>query len=678
MNIEYPLAREEKFSEKINGIEVADPYRWLENADSEETKGWINKQNDLTSVSLKSPAFKTFEDKLIRDFKVATFSSPQPKKGRYFYFERHPDEDQDVLYVKFSLDGEPIKLVDTNGMNKNNTVAIDFMSASRTGRYIAYGLSEGGTETATLYVKDVDKQLDLPDAIVNCRHSAIRWLPDDSGFFYTRNPRPNTVPKGEEVLYPKVYFHKLGADPDTDEMIFGKDRPKDDMLGLSLSIDGNYLGISASQDWVKNDIYIFDRAHKKTAPIVKGINAKFTLSFIKDKALIVTNYKAANYRVLVAPIDKLFTPIDEWEVLIPEKDYTLEYIGATSEKILANYLENVCSRVVVFDYNGREQGALPLPPYSSLVGMSTNREEQEFFYGVTSFTLTKTVYRYDPGTDKYQQYRQIDNPLNPSDYVVKQEWCVSKDGTRVPMFIVHKKSVRQDGKVPTILYGYGGFSNSEIPEFSRGWVPWLERGGVFVTANIRGGGEFGTKWHEQGIKENKQNSFDDFIAAAEYLIAQRYTDHDHLGILGGSNGGLLVSAVAMQCPDLFKAVCARVPLTDMVRFPKFGMAMRWTHEYGNPEIKEDFGRIIKWSPYHNVRSGIDYPNFLFTTGVKDTRVDPLHTRKMVARLQAVAGKNDVLAFTDMDAGHGSGRPISKIVEIQAYILSFFAVYLQLK
>ncbi len=595
--------------------------------------------------------------------------------GRYFYHERQPNEDQDVFYVKFGLEGKPIKLIDPNGMNANNTVSLDFTYVSRTGKYVAYGLSESGTEMATLYVKNVETQNDLPDQIVHCRYSFVRWLPDESGFSYTRNPRSGTVPKDEETLHVKVYFHKLGDDLNNDEMVFGKDRPKDDMLGLSLSMDGNYLGISAAQDWVKNDLYVFNCTSKKIVPLVEGINAKFHLSFTRDKALIVTNYKADNYRVLAVPIDKIFTPIDKWKELIPERDYLLEYIGATSERILASYLENACSKIVVFDHDGREQGALPLPPYSSLVGMSTNREEREFFYGVTSFTLTKTVYRYDPDADKYEEYRQIDNPLDPSDYVVKQEWFLSKDGTKVPMFTVHKKSIRQDENNPAVLYGYGGFSNSETPGFSRNWVPWLKRGGIFAVANIRGGGEFGTKWHEQGIKENKQNSFDDFIAAAEHLIAERYTDRGRLGIVGGSNGGLLVTAVAVERPELFKAVCARVPLTDMVRFPRFGMATRWVHEYGDPETAEGLERILKWSPYHNVRAGIAYPNFLFTTGVKGTRVDPLHTRKIVAKLQSVADKNDVFAFTDMDAGHGAGKPVSKIVEMQALTLAFFAAYL---
>jgi prolyl oligopeptidase len=288
------------------------------------------------------------------------------------------------------------------------------------------------------------------------------------------------------------------------------------------------------------------------------------------------------------------------------------------------------------------------------------------------------MYRFNPDNQQFEIYRTADNPIDPKQYITKQEWCASKDGTKIPMFIVHKKGMLLNGANPAILLGYGGLNISQTPNFDRGLVPWLERGGIYAIANIRGGGEFGEKWHKGGIKENKQNSFDDFIAAGEHLINQKYTDANHLGILGMSNGGLLVSAVAVQRPDLFKAVCARVPLTDMVRFPKFGMAVRWVHEYGNPEVKDDLQRILAWSPYHNVKEGVEYPNMLFTTADKDTRVDPMHARKMTALLQSVNKENEILLFTETEAGHGAGKPVSKIVESQSLVLAFFAEKLNLK
>jgi len=676
MNI--PYTKKENVIEKIHGHLINDPYRWLENPNSKETKKWIDIQNEHTFSSLKNDNFNVFLDELAKNFKTITFSNPVLVKNRYFYTERQPDENQSVIYMRNGLNGDPIKLVDPNGANKENTVSIDYYSISRSGKYLAYGLSEGGTEMSTLYIKNVDTKEDLTDKIVNCRHSSIRWLPDDSGFFYTRNPRPNTVPKNEEHLHTRVYSHKLGNNPNDDELIFGKDRPKDDMIGLSFSLDGNYLAISVSQKWTQNDIYIFDCKNKKLIPLIIGIDAKFSLWFALEKALILTNYKANNYRVLSTSLDNLFAPIEEWEEIIPEKDCLLEHISITKEKIITQYLKNACSKVIIFDYLGNEKGEIPLPPYSSTAGISTNREENEFFYSVSSFTFPKIIYRYNPISDKYTEYRRIDNPINPDNYVIKQEWLKSKDNTKIPIFIFHKKNVLKNGLNPTILYGYGGFASVETPYFYRNWVPWIERGGILAIPNIRGGAEFGSTWHTQAIKENKQKSFDDFIAAAEFLIDQKYTSNNHLGIIGGSNGGLLVTVVAVQKPDLFKAVCSIVPLTDMVRFPKFGMAIRWVHEYGNPEIKEELKNILEWSPYHNIKENFEYPNFLFTTGLKDSRVDPLHARKMTAILQSANKKNNVLIFTEIEAGHGTGKPISKIVEKQAFVLSFFAKYLDLK
>jgi prolyl oligopeptidase len=676
--MDTPQTKKEDIVDDIQGIKISDPYRWLENADDPEVKGWIENQNEYTDSVLKNDIFKTFSAELIKNFKAVVFSNPVPVHGHYFYTERQPDQDQAVLYMKKELNGVPVELVNPNGLKENNTVTLDYWNNSHSGKYIAYGLSEGGNEMATLYVIDTDTSNNLEDKIIHCRYASIRWLPDDSGFFYTRNPRPGTVPKNEEHLHSKCYFHKLGDNPDNDELIFGKGRPKDDMLGLVSSIDGRYLAISAKQTWTENDIYMYDTVTKETKPFIVGIKADFSPMFINNKVIVNTNYEANNGRFLYTTFDNLYKPIDEWKELISERNSAIQSTHLTKDKIIIEYLTNACSEVIIFDYSGKETGKIPLPQYSSLAGLSSRREEDEFFYGVTSFTFPKVLYYFDPKTREYSMYRKTDNPVKPDEYNVKQEWCISKDGTKVPMFIYYKKDIQLNGNNPTILYGYGGFGNNEVPSFSRGWVPWMERGCIFAIANIRGGGEFGDKWHKDGIMEHKQNCFDDFIAVVEYLIYKKYTNKNHLGILGGSNGGLLVSAVAVQRPDLFKAVCSRVPLTDMVRFPKFGMAIRWVHEYGNPEVKKDLENILKWSPYQNVKQGIEYPNILFTTAEKDSRVNPLHSRKMTALLQSVNKENKVLIFTEMDAGHGAGKPIAKIVEGQALMLSFFAQELDLK
>lgn len=672
------MNKKEKIVDEIHGIQVSDPYRWLEDPETPDVKDWIEQQNDKTFKLLKDEDFQVFSNELAKNFNVTDFSNPVPVNGRYFYTERQPGDDQWVLYFKDGIEGNPIKLYDPNGKKKDNTLTIDYWYPSHLGKYVTYGISEGGNEMATLYIKDVSTNTELDEKIINCRYSAIRWLPDDSGFYYTRNPRPGTVPQNEEHLHTKVYFHKLGDNVENDVLIFGADRPKDDMLGLSLSPDGRYLGIQASKTWTENEIYIYDSISKEITPLVTNIPSKFSISFTKDKVFLDTNYKANNYRILWSSYDRMFEPIDSWLEFISEREYLLQTIVITENKILVEYLINACSEVFIFNHDGNEIGKIPLPKYSNLSGISARRNEKEFFYGVESFVFPKITYRYDPLTDKYQEYRKTENPINPNDYSVKQEWYESKDGTKVPMFIFHKNNIEQNGSNPTILYGYGGFNNGQTPSFMRNWVPWIERGGIFAIANIRGGGEFGEKWHKGGIKENKQNTFDDFIYAAEYLIDQKYTNKEHLGILGGSNGGLLVSAVAVQKPNLFKAVCSRVPLTDMVRFPKFGMAVRWVHEYGDPNQKEDLERILKWSPYHSVKEGTQYPNFLFTTGVKDTRVDPLHARKMAAILQDANEQNKILVFTEVEAGHGPGKPIVKIVENQSLVLSFFKKELDLK
>ena len=531
---------------------------------------------------------------------------------------------------------------------------------------------------AVMHIKNVDTGINLSEQIPRCRYSQISWLPDDSGFFYTRNPWLGTVPKNEEHLHTKVYFHKMGENPEKDELIFGEGRPKDEMLGLSISIDGRYLAISSALKWTENDIYVYDRDTRRTIPLTVGIPAKFSAQFLEDKIIIKTNYNANNFRVISVSLSKMFSPIREWEELIPEREYLLQSVTTTKSKIIVTYLENAYSKVVMFDHNGKVVEEIAFPPYSSTAGISGNLEEDEFFYGVDSFTFPKITYRYSPSENKFEIYRKTDNPIDPDSYVVKQEWCKSKDGTKVPLFVFHRKDMPTGKANPAILYGYGGFAHIDTPKFMKKFVPWIERCGIFAVANIRGNAEFGEKWHKGGIRENKQNSFDDFIAVAEHLIEKGYTDQDHLGILGGSNGGLLVSVVAIQRPELFKAVCARVPLTDIVRFPKFGIASRWIHEYGNPQIKEDLQNILKWSPYHNIKNGIEYPSFLFTTANKDTRVHPLHARKMTAALQSVNKNNPVLIFTEMEAGHGPGKPIKKIVESQAFLLTFFAQSLEME
>lgn len=674
-----PQTKKVDVVDKIQGIPVADPYRWLENGDDEDVKKWVAEQNQYTDSFLRNEYQKKFSDELTKDFNAVEFSNLLPVKGRYFFTERRHGEDHAVLYMKDDLKGIPTKLIDPNELRKDHAISLDYWKPGWAGTYVAYGLSEGGDEMSTLYIMDINKKENLQEEIVNfnCNPLAIQWLPDDSGFFYTRNPRPGMVSKNEERLHVKVYFHELGSNPDDDALIFGAGRPKEDKINLTSSIDGRHVAIHVSDGWTENEIYIYDREQAKVIPMIVGIPAKSRLIFLSDKALLFTNYKANNYRILSTELDNLFRPVDEWNEFFPEKENLLASVAASEDRVLLEYRVNTCSEIVMLDYSGRELENVPLPEYSHVTAITASRTEKEFFYSVVSFTAPRVTFRFNPENHQFEIYRTADNPINPDEYEVRQEWYTSKDGTNIPMFIVHKKGLLLNGINPTILFGYGGLNISQTPDFNRGLVPWIERGGIFAVANIRGGGEFGEAWHKNGIKENKQNSFDDFISAAEHLISRNYTNAQHLGIHGISFGGLLVSAVAVQKPNLFKAVCARVPLTDMVRFPRFGMAIRWIHEYGNPEIKEDLERILTWSPYHNVKNDVEYPNMLFITADKDTRVDPMHSRKVTALLQSVNKENKILLFTEMDAGHGSGKPVSKIVESQSLVLTFFAEELDL-
>jgi len=367
--------------------------------------------------------------------------------------------------------------------------------------------------------------------------------------------------------------------------------------------------------------FLYDIDKKKIIPLIEGIKSHFKILFLTDKVIIETNYRANDYKIVASSYEDIFDPIDKWQDLIPEREYSIETVRVTKSKILVEYLRNICSMLVMFDHDGSEISEVPLPEYSSLAGIGSRKDSEEFFSGVESCVFPKISYKHDPLKSTFEEFRKTENPIETEGYEVRQEWSISKDQTKIPFFIFYKKGIKMDSKNPTILYGYGEFAISQTPCFMRVWVPWIRRGGIFVVANIRGGSEFGEKWHLDGMTQKKQNSYDDFISVAEYLIKNKYTDSAHLGTLGGSNGGLLVSATAVQRPDLFNAACSQVPLTDMVRFHKFGMAIRWTTEYGNPENPKDLEAILKWSPYHNVKQGVEYPNFLFTTAEGDSFVN---------------------------------------------------------
>lgn len=672
----FPKTRKEDLVETIHGRSVADPFRWLEDGASSEVKEWAKEQNDFLWQNLDRDMFERVSKELVETFHTTNYGVPVKRGEKYFFTKRLPGQDQTVLYYKNDLNGEEIVLVDPNA--KGSTVSLDFWNPSRNGKYVAYGLSSGGDEMATIYIVDVAINKHTTYEIPRCRHSVIRWI-DDSQFYYTRNPREGTVPEHEAHLHTKVYLHVLGQDPLEDRLIFGADRAKDDMYGLSLSVGGRFLSIQVMNNWTHNDIFVYDNETGEATPLIQGIKSRFTLFFSKDRAFIYTNYKANNFRLLVSDFSDFQKPIDEWAEAVAEQNSVLENVWFTRNKLILGYLVNASSKVEIRDHSGNPLGDLDMPPFSTLQGISTNREYDEFFYSVSSYTFPSVIYRYDPASETYSTYIVTENPITPEEYKVTQEWFASKDGTKVPIFIIRRNDLETSPQ-PTILYGYGGYGVNMTPEFMRAWmVGWISHGGVFVVANIRGGGEFGEAWHKAAMLEKKQNSFDDFIGAAEYLISQNYTSREKLGIMGGSNGGRLVSTCGIQRPDLYGAIVSAVPLTDMIRYhTSSGPAMRWVKEYGNPDVAEDFEYLISYSPYHNVKDGIEYPPSLYLTSENDTRVNPYHARKMAAMLQSVNKENLVLLYSETDAGHGGGKPVKKIIENTAIRITFLAQQLGLK
>lgn len=673
--MKYPETPVKEIVEKIHGFTVKDPYRWLED-DSPQVKAWTAQQNKLAQSSLDKKLVSIFEKDLKASFNFKADQMPRRRGDLYFYAERRPRQDQFVLYVKKGLTGRGRELVNPNKLSGDTIVTLDYWAPSPKGRLLAYGISSSGDELSELKVMDVATGADIESVAPNASWADVEWLPDESGFFYTRFPDPGTVPAGEERLHNKVYFHKLGAS--SDRMVFGQGRNKEEMLGLELSHDGAKLVISAQRDWVRNDLYIYDVKRRKLEDLITGLDGWFSVDLAEQKTFLYTNYGAPNGKILAAELPDLPKKLDEWNEVVPESDIKLEWMQPTADRLLLTYLTDAVQRTYVHDYSGRRLQELKIPKNASVLSVSASSREKEFFYEYVSYVSPGVITRYDPEKDAYEEYSRMGALIDPDDYEVKQEWFKSKDGTGVPMFIVHRKGLSKDGTNPTILGGYGGFEVSNIPRFLRAYTPWLERGGVYAVANIRGGGEFGKSWHKDGIRSKKQNSYDDFIAAAEHLINSKYTSPRHLGISGASNGGLLVNAVAVQRPDLFKAVDSGVPLADMVRFPHSLIASRWISEYGDPAVRDDLKNILSFSPYHNVKPNQEYPAFFFTTAEHDTRVHPFHARKMAALLQRVNQTNPVLIYTDLSSGHMGSLTMTNFYKNEAMTLAFFAKELGLK
>jgi prolyl oligopeptidase len=671
-----PRAKIEPVEDTIHGHRIVDPYRYLENPNDPDTKLYVEEELNYTrSILDPLPGRDKINARLSQLLMIGTVGAPQLGGKYYFHTRREGNQNQPILYVREGLEGEDRVLVDVNHLSADGTVALDWWYASDDGKYVAYGTSPSGSEVSTLHVIETATGKLLPDSIERTRAASLAWKHDNSGFFYTRYPKKGDVPAGQEVYYRHVFYHALGTDPAQDPLIFGEGRDPEWWPNVTLSDDGRWLLIDEEQGWTKTQLFLQDLTTKNPpVEITVGKDFLYTADFFEGKLYITSNEDAPHYRVFVA--DAANPKRENWKELIPQSDAVLQNASVTGGKLLAQYEHNATSELKLFALDGKNLADVPLPAIGNVFSVSGRYDRNEIFFGFQSFTVPPSVYRVDLTGVQSTLWAKVDAPsIDPSQYDVQQVWYTSKDGTKIPMFVVSKKGIEKNGKNPTLLTGYGGFNISSTPAFSRSTYLWMEHGGIFAVANLRGGAEFGEEWHRAGMLEKKQNVFDDFIAAGEYLIAQKYTDKDHLAIQGGSNGGLLMGAMITQRPDLFRAVICQVPLLDMLRYQNFQIAKLWIPEYGTAEDAKQFNWLYAYSPYHHVKPGVEYPAILFLTGDTDTRVDPMHAKKMAALLQAEAKngasqQKPILLRIETKAGHGQGKPVTKQIEESTDIYSF--------
>jgi len=675
-----------------HGTKVVDNYHWLEEGNSPETRKWVADEMAYSRALLDPlPGRDAIHQRLTELLSIGSITAPVIAGKHYFYTRRAGMQNQPILYVRDGLNGADRVLVDANQLAADGTVALDWFQPSDNGKFVAYGTSQSGSEMSTLHIVETRTGTILPDTVERTRAASIAWLHDNSGFYYTRYPKKGDVPAGEEMYNRHVFFHELGTDSDTDDLIFGEGRDPEDWPSVFLSNDGRWLLIHVSQGWTKSELFLMDtRGENPPSRLTTGKDFNYGAEVYDGKVYITTNEDAPRYRVFVT--DARIFDREAWKEIIPQSDAVLQNVSVYGGKLFAQYEQNATSQLKIFGLEGNKISDIWLPAIGTVFGTTGRWNRNEAFFGFHSFTVPPSIYRVELTPVHYKTagknsiegeaianptlWSEVDAPsIDPSAYEVRQEWYKSKDGTRVPMFIVHKKGLEKNGKNPTLLTAYGGFNISLTPSFSRTAYLWMDHGGVFAVANLRGGAEFGEDWHRAGMLDKKQNVFDDMVAAAEHLISEKYTDKNHLAIQGGSNGGLLMGAMMTQRPDLFRAVVCQVPLLDMLRYQNFQIAKLWIPEYGSAENPEQFKWIYAYSPYHHVKAGVEYPAILFMTGDFDTRVDPMHAKKMAALMQAEAKNGSsktrpILLRIESKAGHGAGKPVTKQIEEFTDVYSF--------
>jgi prolyl oligopeptidase len=672
----YPQARRSDQVDDYHGTKVADAYRWLEDTDSAETKAWVEAEDKLTFSYLEQiPYRQAIHDRLTKLWNYERFSVPGQEGGRYFFQHNNGLQNQNVLLVAESLNAEPRVLLDPNTFSSDGTVALAGAAISDDGKLMAYAVASSGSDWTEWHVRNVDTGKDLPDDIKWVKFSGASWTKDNKGFYYSRYDEPKGAMMRDTNYFQKLYYHRLGAAQSEDKLIYERPDNKEMAFAGDVTDDGHYLIITVSEgSSPKNRLYYKNLTQPDTQVVRLLDDFDALYGFIGNDGPVFwfqTDLDAPRGRLIA--IDTRHPERANWKTIVPQSPDKLESANVVDNVFLLSYLKDARTAVRVHDLSGTFLRDVDLPGIGTAVGFGGKRKDKETFYAFTSFTAPAAVYRYDPQAGKSAVYRQPKVDFDPTRYETKQVFYHSKDGTRVPMFLTYKKGLKLDGQNPVMLYAYGGFDISLTPFFSVPNVVWLEMGGVYAQPNLRGGGEYGEEWHQAGMKLKKQNVFDDFIAAAEWLIANNYTSTPKLAMRGGSNGGLLIGACLTQRPDLFGAALPEVGVMDMLRFHKFTIGWAWTSDYGSSDNPEEFKALYAYSPLHNLKPGTKYPPTLIATSDHDDRVVPGHSFKFAATMQAdQAGPAPVLIRIETKAGHGAGKSITKLIDETADTWSFVA------
>lgn len=673
----FPDTRISDVAETIGGVAVRDPYRWLEENTAPEVRAWVDQENAYTRSFLdRIGARDTIKARLSKLFNLDTVAVPYPKNGRYFFVERKGGQDLGVLYVQDSLNSQARVLIDQNTLSSDKKTILSEWNPSDDGRLLAYGLSKAANDLASIRVLDVASGKDLSDEISETGYPEFAaWSRDSSGFWYVRRD-PSAPQNNEDKFYKRLFYHKLGSDPKDDTVVFGEGREKTDYLSAQVSEDGRWLLISvyvSTGQKPRNELYLKNLKNQRGQfiTVVEGKDAIFGATIHRGMLYFLTNYEAPHWKIMSISAERAHEGLRSWHVVIPEGETNIQNFLLVRDYLFVATLENIHSVLREYSPEGSFRREILLPSLGTLGSITGENEGNEVFFGFTSFVIPHNVYRLELETGAINLFKKAEGGVNEADFEVEQRWYASKDGTKVPMFIVSKKGLQRNGKNPTMLYGYGGFNVPITPSFAKTTIPFLEAGGIYVVANLRGGSEFGEKWHEGGMRKNKQNVFDDFIAAAEFLISEKYTSKNKLAIFGWSNGGLLTGACLTQRPYLFKAVVIGNPVLDMLRYHLFDGGRLWIPDYGSAEEPDMVPYLLAYSPYHNVKERVKYPATLILTSDSDDRVHSGSAYKTAARLQkANASKNPILLRVETKAGHGGAAAIPAVIEQYSDIWSF--------